>query len=242
MAWGDWTPISTTTTMRQQQAAAPAAGGANMDFMKDYLKQLQAAQDKANAANEARYQQTLGLYDTLGKSGAEQIQGQTAQQQAGMTQQLAGRGLGNTTIGPSMQTGIASQGQSNLLALQEQLAREKAGVMEQKTDQGPNLSLFTSLLQGIGMGQQQQQQPRSFTQLFPSPGGGNTSGGGFGGGSGATGGGGPGQVFRNAGVQPIGGGYSPWSSGSIPQTNFPQNQSDPYAYLSNGGMQMTPSY
>lgn len=170
------------------------------------VKQLQTAQDKSNKANESRYQDILklygnlagntqstlaganaaqqqgytgamGLYDTLGKSGAQQIAQQTSQEQATNAQNMASRGLGNTTIQPSMAAGIASRGQQNLLGLQESLAAGKAGlmtgqgnaaanfalsglgltnnlgesqagVMERRTDQGPDLSMYANLIAG----------------------------------------------------------------------------------------------
>ena len=135
---------------------ASGGGGALSGVLGDYLKQLQAAQDKANAANEKRYNQILSSYDTLGQGAKQQIAGQTAQQQGIAEQGLTSRGLGNSTIRPSVMGGIAAQGQQSLLNLQDQLTQQKAGVMERRTDQQPDLSLYANLLQGI-MRQPQQQ-------------------------------------------------------------------------------------
>jgi hypothetical protein len=157
--------------------------------IKALMKQYTDAQEKANAENEKRYQQALGLYDTLGKSGAEDITKQTGQQQAGARQNLVERGLGNTTIGSSVATGIASQGQSNLLRLQESLASQKAGLMERRNDQGPNLGLYANLLQ------QANSKPSAVGQPFGgniNAGGGGEGGGGISGGTMSMGGGGGG--------------------------------------------------
>jgi hypothetical protein len=113
----------------------------------DIVKQLQAAQTAANKANEQRYQDILGQYDTLGKAGETRIQQNTEQAQAKSTQDLTARGLGNTTITSAASRGIASDAEASRQALQEQVASSKAKVMEAKTDQGPDMSLYSNLLQ-----------------------------------------------------------------------------------------------
>jgi hypothetical protein len=132
----------------------PGASGG----IQDILKQLQAAQNQANQANQQRYKDVLGMYSNLGQSGAQQIQQQTAQQQAQSTQDLTSRGLGNTTITGAMSRGINQAGQQNLLGLQEGLAGQEAGVMERMTQQGPDLSMYANLIKGA-MSKPQQQMP-----------------------------------------------------------------------------------
>jgi hypothetical protein len=134
--------------------------------LQDILKQLQQAQTSANAANEQRYQDILGLYSNLGKTGTAQIQENEAQQQAKATQDLTSRGLGNSTVTSSVSRGIANDAQFAQQALQEQIAGQKAGVMERRTDQGPNMSMYANLLQQAS----QKQEPLYQRMGFSHPG------------------------------------------------------------------------
>lgn len=140
-------------TRRWQQAQAPsqARGGG----FQDIIKQMQAAQDKANLLNEQRYQQALGQFETLGQAGRARIEQQTTQRQASATQGLTSRGLGSTTITSAVERGIAGDAELQQQQLGESVAVQKAGLMERRSDVGPDLGMFASLLQAAGQGQQQ---------------------------------------------------------------------------------------
>ena len=151
--------------MMQMMAAKRATGGGGTAFQ-DIIKQMQAAQEKANLLNEQRYQQILGQFEGLGKAGRARIEQQTLQRQAAATQGLTSRGLGGTTITSAVERGIAGESELQRQQLEESVAMQKAGVMERRTDVGPDLSMFASLLQLAG--QQQQQQPMNIMrQLGP---------------------------------------------------------------------------
>ena len=138
-------------TKRFQQAqAGPGQGG-----FQDIISQMQAAQEKANLLNEQRYQQMLSQFETLGQAGRARIEQQTMQRQAAATQSLMGRGLGSTTITSAVERGIAGEAETQRQQLEESVAMQKAGVMERRTDVGPDLGMFASLLQAAG-----QQAPR----------------------------------------------------------------------------------
>jgi hypothetical protein len=123
------------------------------------LNQLQMAQTAANTANEQRYQDILGLYGGMGTAGNARI-GQAEQQtQAQSTQDLSARGLGNTTITGAMNRGIANDAEFSRQQLQERVAMDKAGVMERRTDQGPNMALYANLIRGATAGQQTPSRP-----------------------------------------------------------------------------------
>jgi hypothetical protein len=126
------------------------------------LNQLQAAQTSANTANEQRYQDILGLYGGMGTAGEARIGQAETQAQAKSTQDLTARGLGNTTITGAMSRGIANDAENSRQALSEQVAMGKAGVMERRTDQGPDMSMYAGLIQKATAGQQQ--APRQATQ------------------------------------------------------------------------------
>ena len=140
----DWAALK-----RRQEAAS---GGGQL---KDLIGQMQAAQDKANAANEARYLEMMQQFEGLGTAGQARIQESTARQQAASTQDLTSRGLGNTTITGAMSRGIAREGESATQELGERVAMQKAGAMERRTDQGPDMGMFAQLMQAMMQGQGQ---------------------------------------------------------------------------------------
>jgi hypothetical protein len=112
----------------------------------DIVKQLQKAQADANAANEKRYQDILGMYGSLGQAGETRIAKGEQQAQAKSTQDLTNRGLGNTTITGAMSRGISSDAETARQQLGEGITRDKAGVMERRTDQGPDMGMYGNLL------------------------------------------------------------------------------------------------
>lgn len=137
------------TALAQAQRRGAQRGGG----FQDIIKQMQAAQEKANLLNEQRYQQILGQFEGLGKAGRARIEQQTQQRQAAATQSLTSRGLGGTTITSAVERGIAGQGEQQRQQLEESVAMQKAGVMERRTDVGPDLGMFSSLLQLAGQQQ-----------------------------------------------------------------------------------------
>ncbi|MCK5611418.1 hypothetical protein KAR91_56630 [Candidatus Pacearchaeota archaeon] len=126
----------------------PSGGGTSA--LQGIIKQMQVAQQKANKANERRYQQILGSFENLGKAGRARIEQQTIQRQAQATQSLTSRGLGGTTITSAVERGIASDAELSRQQLEESVTMQKAGVMERRTDEGPDLGMFASLLQSAG--------------------------------------------------------------------------------------------
>lgn len=128
----------------------------------DIVKQLQAAQTAANKANEERYQDILKQYEGLGQAGMTRI-GQAEQQaQAKSTQDLTSRGLGNTTVTGAMSRGISSDAELQRQQLQEGVAEKKAGVMERRTDQGPDMGVYANLLAQASKSQAQQPTENPF--------------------------------------------------------------------------------
>ena len=120
---------------------------------------VQGSMDRANAANEARYGEAKGIYDTMlsNASGFGELENQrlnqsVTQQSTNLDQDLFSKGLGNTTIGPSMQAGIQREANFNRTAIADAVARQKnsilegkAGVIERRQDLGPDLGLFSEL-------------------------------------------------------------------------------------------------
>lgn len=153
------------------------------------MQQLQSQQDAANAANDKRYNQSLsnqatqhgaaeGMYNqanadiaNIGQAGGQRID-LNAQKAAAMGQQsLVGRGLGNTTIRDSVARGYADDAELQHQGLDEQVGREKAGLLtqqagyenqyanqlsgvyESRNDVAPNTDLYAGLIQQAMAGQ-----------------------------------------------------------------------------------------
>ncbi len=129
---------------------------------------FQAAQTRANQANLARYKEGIGLYDQMitnwGKGGgfvkgAEATLERTKKKDiASGMQSLVSSGLVNTTmsagigkkweeeVGASARLNIADVAGQRLMQAQ----REKAGFIERREDSGPDPSMVSSLMQGMG--------------------------------------------------------------------------------------------
>ena len=150
-----------------QRRRQQATGGGTNTALQGIIKQMQAAQKKANLANEQRYQQILGSFENLGKAGRARIEQQTQQRQAQATQSLTSRGLGSTTITSAVERGIASDAELSRQQLEESVTMQRAGVMERRTDEGPDLGMFASLLQSAG--QQRAPQRSVISQTEPQP-------------------------------------------------------------------------
>lgn len=106
--------------------------------------------DAARAANEARYQKLLELADQFGATQQRQTNELYDQRQAQNLQNLIGAGLGNSTVLSSNAIGIDNARANALADINQQVAQQKAGIIERRTDEYPNLSMFASLLQNPG--------------------------------------------------------------------------------------------
>lgn len=109
-----------------------------------------AAQQRANQANEQRFQQLLGLSDQFGQTGRQDAQSAAIRQQAQAQQSLISRGLGNTTILDAANRGVQSDFQRQLLDVNERVAQQRAGIIERRDDVGPDLNALIALAQQTG--------------------------------------------------------------------------------------------
>jgi len=134
-----------STPAYQSLVSQPQAG--QNTAIQDLIQQFQLSQEQANKVNEQRYKDILKLYENLGQAGRTRIERETAQSQAQATQGLISRGLGNTTITSAVQRGISEESELARQQLEETVALQRAGVMERRTDAGPDTGLYASLLQ-----------------------------------------------------------------------------------------------
>ena len=133
-----------------QFASAQQAAGGLTSMVDEYNK----AYSQAKGAYEARYQQMLGIADTTTQQRAADIRSSYGQQSADTMQNLARLGMSNTTVAPTMQTGIQREQQSSLNRLADEMQKTKLGIISgHATDQ--QLAPSTALIQSaITQGQQ----------------------------------------------------------------------------------------
>lgn len=139
---------------------------------KTLSEQYQAALDKANAANEARYKGILTGYDDLSKRVSGELANAGAMEQKDITRQYKGmgadvyqrlvnRGFGNSSLTGTMQMGVERERTDAMARAAEraalmranadmQLSQGRFGVMERRTDLGPDPDQMIRLSQGIG--------------------------------------------------------------------------------------------
>lgn len=103
------------------------------------------AQNAANAANEQRYQQMLGLAKKYGTTSNQNINQWQRKTQASTQASLSDRGLGNTTVVDTMKRGVTAEANRQRNEVGENKAMMTAGIIERRTDQAPNLPLYAQL-------------------------------------------------------------------------------------------------
>ena len=122
-----------------QAGGQGGAGGGNVG------SQLQSSQNSANAANEARYQQLLTM---SGKLSDVQGQREDRNLQYGLgrvDQHAISSGLGNTTVLPTLERGVQDDSNLRRQAISDQGLKTSMGIIERKTDQGPDANLIAAL-------------------------------------------------------------------------------------------------
>lgn len=146
-------------------------GGSPIDQL---LSQARKAQEEGKKANEDRYAEILKGYQTREQQGLDLLRGAGTQEEKDIRtqyaslgnaqmQNLAARGLGGTTVMPTMQAGIARQETDAIGRLRERLNQQLYGAttglsgdrlrfMEARTDTYPSLSEIAGLAQNYGQG------------------------------------------------------------------------------------------
>lgn len=121
--------------------------GSSLDTLVNNYNKMYA---EAKAANEARYQQMLGIADQTTNQRMADVRENYAKQRSSALSNLARTGMANTTVAPTMQAGFAREEQSALNTVADALQQTKLGIMERRTDEYPDLAALQSLLAGIG--------------------------------------------------------------------------------------------
>ena len=112
--------------------------------------QYQQAMDKANAANEARYQEILQGLEGMGDQSRADIKSRWSGQATQGYQDLVSRGLTGTTVAPSLAAGYERGKSADLNRLDETLRAQKFGFMERRTDAQPDMGLYAQMAMAQG--------------------------------------------------------------------------------------------
>lgn len=127
-----------------------ATGTSRVDELLDYAL---AQQQESRTANEQRYGQILDLMSNLGVQGGKDIEERGQRRLETIRQQQISAGLGGTSAGwaPSALAERETTGAKGRLA--ENVAAMTAGVIERRSDVGPDLGFLAQLMQGYGSSQ-----------------------------------------------------------------------------------------
>ncbi len=129
-----------------------AAAGQGASALSGLVNQYNTAYGEARTANEQRYQNMLGIADqTTGQRQAD-IRQDYLGQQSDMMQQLSRLGMGNTTIGANLGTGIQRGMQESLNRSADTSQQTRLGIMERRTDEYPQNDVILALAQALGQG------------------------------------------------------------------------------------------
>ena len=132
-----------------ERKAATAEAATGLEGM---VEQYNTAYAEARSANEARYQQMLGIADQTTGQRAADIRSSHGQQESSMMQGLARQGMAGTTVGSTMKMGIQREQQSSLNRLADQMQGTKLGIIERREDAYPSSDILLQLAQALGQG------------------------------------------------------------------------------------------
>lgn len=152
-----------------------AGGGGNMSGnISELLKQMKAKQAEANAANESRYQEILGDYESRYSSVMGGLEGmgdydvgearQTGFERAAMTdQRMIDSGFRDNTVAQTMRMGHQRETDRAVEGIRDNVRQYKTGLSasmlkqpidfkERRHDVGPDMSMYSQLLSQAGQG------------------------------------------------------------------------------------------
>jgi hypothetical protein len=110
------------------------------------IRALGRAHASANRANEQRYSQILGELSGMGQAQSQRIDQGVRIQSAMATQGLRNRGLGNSTVIEPIQRQIHQAADLSKIDLADRVRSARAGVMERRTDEGPDIGSYLDLI------------------------------------------------------------------------------------------------
>ncbi len=180
------------STVGMSQANAPVYGtppsGGSTEALAGLGSAYQSALDRANLANESRYEDILGGHEelygrTMGAEAERSGQGEAdirtsfAGETAAGEQRMSSRGLAGTTIAETMRQGSAERETAAVNRFRDERLDRRTGLdvgltgdrfdfMERREDTGPNQGLMAEIARMIGAGGGQ--LPPGLIELFTS--------------------------------------------------------------------------
>jgi len=148
----------------EQIAADKEQWAQKLDFYRQLLGQRNTATGQVNtlaneynkayaeaqAKNEAKYQQQLGLVDQVSGQGAADIRSDYTKQRSSALQNLARSGMSGTTVGATLSKGYGREQTSALNRLADQMLGTKLGVMKDYKYEGPDSGVLQTLISTLG--------------------------------------------------------------------------------------------
>jgi hypothetical protein len=138
--------------LAQDRAANQAANVGVGDSMQKMIENYNLAYGEAKTANEARYQQQLGIADQTTGQALTDVRSDFGQRGADIAQQQQRLGMGNTTVGDTLQAGNLSKMQASLARTRDTMQQTKLGIIDKREDQYPDLGSLQSTLAGAASG------------------------------------------------------------------------------------------
>jgi hypothetical protein len=131
---------------------AKRAGAGLQQLVSNYNQ----AYNEAKTANEARYQQALGILNQNTGQRLSDIRSDAGGERARVFQSLARSGLGGSSVGNVESAGITRRMNEELNRTSDALAGSKVGLIERRQDPYPDQGSLATLLTGAlsGFGQQ----------------------------------------------------------------------------------------
>lgn len=152
--------VSIQDIIRQLQKSQESANLANIKRYEQGLGTITAGTEAARGL----YGEAAALSGQIGAGARADVETGAGQLQARTEQQLTSRGLGGTTILGSMTRGVEAERQRGLRGVEEAQAGrmmglkerqagmetgqagQKAGFIERRTDRGPDVGMYSSLM------------------------------------------------------------------------------------------------
>lgn len=117
--------------------------------MESLVGRYNRAYGQAKTENAERYQQMLDTVNQTTGQRAADIRSDYAGQSANAMQRLAGLGMANTTVAPTLQAGFQREQQASLDRLADQMQGTKLGVLDKMKPAYPDLGSLQSTLGGV---------------------------------------------------------------------------------------------
>jgi hypothetical protein len=136
--------------VRSQTDFDRGAAGRLSEGFAPLVSNYNEAYGQAREANEGRFNQMLGIANQTTGQRLADVNSAYNQRGADISQRLAGLGMANTTVAPTLQFGVERERQESLNRTADQMQQTKLGILASKEDNFPDLGGLQSLIGGTG--------------------------------------------------------------------------------------------